>query len=682
MQQDQDQKKLIDSPEVKEITDLFLSTAGMESIRKVSLMAQPRNLEEMDFEEIRKLIMEKIMPKKKLIIAERTRFMGIKQEPTESIQSFCQRLREGARYCEFHKLGAPEAIQSAEDDLIQMRLIDGLINVDHRCKVLEQVQISDGKIILENCVQLVQQLEMISEFSRGNVHRGVDDNIHSVAYTDKNKPRMPSDRKQNSCRYCGYHHERGRCPAYGKMCNVCMKKNHFSKVCSKINSNKREDPTHHIGKENVLDIENSCNIYSICQIKNRDKYTMRKIMINNLNVKMQLDTGSEATLIPSNFWEQMGRPLLGKTTIKLRQYDGSVIETLGKFTTNLETEQVIKKIEVIVAKCQKEHGLIGTDVLNINSETLDINSNATSPEDQQIGCLKGFKARLLLRDNARPSYYEAREIPIHLKAKVITKLQLMISQGILEKVKPGGSRWASPIVIVRKPDGDVRICSDYKIGVNDKLCSDSFPIPRIETAFSVLSGMKYFAKFDLTGAYNQLSLDESSREITTINTPIGLLRWTRLPYGVKTASAQFQAAMEATLCDNMQNRIIYQDDIAIGAESEEELEAKVCSVLKTLNEAGMRINRNKCVFRTKSISFLGHVISDGKVSPDSNLVKKILSVQQPKDKKALASFLGLINFYGRYINNLSNIIEPLQALRDKMLYTVDQSLHYDRTIDL
>ena len=130
---------------------------------------------------------------------------------------------------------------------------------------------------------------------------------------------------------------------------------------------------------------------------------------------------------------------------------------------------------------------------------------------------------------------------------MIEKLQTMIAQGILERVKPGGSKWASPIVIVRKQNDDVRICSDYKIGVNDKWCSYSFPTPRIETAFSALSGMKFFAKFDLASACNQLSLDESSREITTINTPIGLLRWTRLPYGVKTASAQFQAAMEVTL---------------------------------------------------------------------------------------------------------------------------------------
>ena len=119
----------------------------------------------------------------------------------------------------------------------------------------------------------------------------------------------------------------------------------------------------------------------------------------------------------------------------------------------------------------------------------------------------------------------------------------MIQQDILEKVPPGGSKWASPHVNVRKSDGDIRVCGDFKVGVNPKICSDSFPMPNIENAFSAMAGMTHFAKIDLTSAYNQLELEESSREITTMNTPIGLVRWKRLPYGIKTASAQFQSAI-------------------------------------------------------------------------------------------------------------------------------------------
>nr|XP_047139127.1 uncharacterized protein K02A2.6-like [Hydra vulgaris] len=123
----------------------------------------------------------------------------------------------------------------------------------------------------------------------------------------------------------------------------------------------------------------------------------------------------------------------------------------------------------------------------------------------------------------------------------------MIQQGLLQRVLPGGSRWASPLVVVRKTDGDLRICSDYKIGVNQKICSDSYPIPNIETVFHKMAGMKYFAKIDFKGAYHQIEMDKEAQEITTVNTPIGLLRWTRLPFGIKTASAVFQRAIESVL---------------------------------------------------------------------------------------------------------------------------------------
>ena len=100
----------------------------------------------------------------------------------------------------------------------------------------------------------------------------------------------------------------------------------------------------------------------------------------------------------------------------------------------------------------------------------------------------------------------------------------MIQKGILEKVTHGGSDWASPIVAIKKTDGDIRICFDYKIGVNPQICSDSFPLPSIETASHELANMKHFAKIDLMSAYNQIEIDDKLKEITTLNTPMGLLR--------------------------------------------------------------------------------------------------------------------------------------------------------------
>ena len=238
----------------------------------------------------------------------------------------------------------------------------------------------------------------------------------------------------------------------------------------------------------------------------------------------------------------------------------------------------------------------------------------------------------------------------------------MINDGILEKVPPGGSKWASPMVIVRKPNGNLRVCADYKVGVNPKICSDSYPMPSVETAFSALAGMQYFAKIDLASAYNQLQLDEDSRAITTMNTPIGLLRWTRLPFGIKTASAQFQSAIEKTIGE-LPHSIIYQDDICLGGRDKKELSDRVEFVLQRLEKSGMKINKEKSVLEAKEITFLDYSISGAGVKPDKRLVDKILAVKAPSGKKDLECFLCLVNFFGRYIPNFADITEPLHELR-------------------
>ena len=103
---------------------------------------------------------------------------------------------------------------------------------------------------------------------------------------------------------------------------------------------------------------------------------------------------------------------------------------------------------------------------------------------------------------------------------------------------------ASLIVVLRRLDGDIRLCGDYKIGVNHKVCSDSYPIPNVEDAIYALAGMSVFTKIDLKIGYHQIPIDNNFKEVTTINTPIGLLKWRRMPYGIKTATTIFQRVIE------------------------------------------------------------------------------------------------------------------------------------------
>ena len=134
---------------------------------------------------------------------------------------------------------------------------------------------------------------------------------------------------------------------------------------------------------------------------------------------------------------------------------------------------------------------------------------------------------------------------------VVAKLRKSIELDLLEHVLSGVTKWASHIVVLRKSNGDIRICGDYKIGVNHKVCSDSYPKPNVEVAIHAFAGMSVFTKIDLKTAYHPIPIDNNFKEVMTINTLIGRLKWRMMPYGIKTASAIFQRAIELVLGEDI-----------------------------------------------------------------------------------------------------------------------------------
>ena len=281
-------KKLKDEAGSLAITDLFLAKAGVDAIRHVSVMAHPKDLESMPFDDIRKVVMAAVRPQKKLVIAERVKFLSLRQEATESVQLYAERLRQTARFCEFDKLGTEG--QSIEDNLVQMRVIDGLFRAEQRVKTLEFLQSGSPK--LSACVDFVRQLEMIGNFSQMSL---ISDSpqVSNVAHVDRNQP------TKAKCKFCGYSHPANKCPAYGKTCSKCGKNNHFQSVCR--SSAKRVQEVEKEESNSVFAVGNASSIIPVT--------------VCNTSINMQIDTGSEVTTIPRNYWESMGKPLLRKCDV-------------------------------------------------------------------------------------------------------------------------------------------------------------------------------------------------------------------------------------------------------------------------------------------------------------------------------------------------------------------------------
>ncbi|UYV66609.1 K02A2.6-like [Cordylochernes scorpioides] len=275
----------------------------------------------------------------------------------------------------------------------------------------------------------------------------------------------------------------------------------------------------------------------------------------------------------------------------------------------------------------------------------------------QKACLTNVgKSGNLYRANSNPTLCCLRREEIELR-----KLKELEEQGVIEPVK--FTKWASPIVTVLKNDGSIRICHDYKSTVNLYSNPDKYPLPTIPQLLDKLRGGKLFTKVDMAQAYQQLKVDEESSEILAINTHRGLYKMKRLPFGLNSAVGTFQRFMD-TLLSGIDGVAVYLDDVLIAGSNCEDLKKKTEKVLLRFKEAGLRLKRDKCKFFVSEIEFLGMKIDNKGIHPSEEKLRAIKDARPPCNKKELKSFLGLLNYYERFLKNKSTVVEPIHRLLD------------------
>ncbi|KAL0821502.1 hypothetical protein ABMA28_004966 [Loxostege sticticalis] len=242
----------------------------------------------------------------------------------------------------------------------------------------------------------------------------------------------------------------------------------------------------------------------------------------------------------------------------------------------------------------------------------------------------------------------------------------MLAAGVIEPVEH--SDWATPLVIVHKPDGSLRLCADFKTTLNKVLLVDKYPVPKIEDLFTQLSGSQYFTKIDLSQAYNQILLDDSKENdctgLTVINTHKGLFKYKRLVYGLASSPGIFQRIM-SNLFKGVPNVTVFLDDILISNKCENTHTKTIEKVFQILKDHGLRIKKQKCQFFAKQVKYLGYVIDRNGVRVDPDKLEPIIQMTAPTTVSELKSFLGMVNFYGKFIKNLSLYVAPLFDLLKK-----------------
>ena len=265
-------------------------------------------------------------------------------------------------------------------------------------------------------------------------------------------------------------------------------------------------------------------------------------------------------------------------------------------------------------------------------------------------------------ESARPRFFRPRPVPFALKGRIEEELERLQRDGIIEPVK--FSEWAAPVVPVLKSDGSLRLCGDYKVTVNSVANVESYPLPRINDLLASLTGGNVFSKLDLSHAYLQLPLDEKSKEYVTITTHKSLFRYNRMPFGVASAPAIFQRTMERIL-QGIPHVHVYIDDILVADSTEKEHLVTLEKVMSRLGECGIKLKRTKCKFMLPSVEYLGYHISGEGISPTKEKRRAIVDAPVPEDISQLKSFLGLVNYYAKFLPCLADTLAPLYKLLTK-----------------
>ena len=263
---------------------------------------------------------------------------------------------------------------------------------------------------------------------------------------------------------------------------------------------------------------------------------------------------------------------------------------------------------------------------------------------------------------ASPVRQRSRRIAPTQREETTKMLQDMLNKQIIQ---PSTSPWASPIVLVRKKDGTLRFCVDYR-KLNALTRKDAYPLPRIDDALDTLAGSKWFTTLDLISGYWQVEMSDDDREKTAFCTPDGLFEFNVMPFGLCNAPATFQRLMDAVLAGlQWSSCLVYLDDVIIPGKDFEDHLQNIRVVLERLRQAGLKLHPTKCHFGKKQVTFLGHIVSEDGVATDPQKISKVASWPVPISQHKVRQFLGLASYYRKFIKGFATVAKPLHRLTEK-----------------
>ena len=286
------------------------------------------------------------------------------------------------------------------------------------------------------------------------------------------------------------------------------------------------------------------------------------------------------------------------------------------------------------------------------------NSDLFAWGELDLGFTDRVHHRIQLTSDA-PVSQPYRRLPFKQLEEVRQHLQQLMEKGV---IRESASPFSSPIVLVRKANGDLRMCVDYR-KLNSITREDAFPLPRIDESVDALGGAQIFSTLDLASGYHQVAMAEQDKQKTAFTTPLGLFEFNRMPFGLTGAPATFQRLMQTSMNDLVfKIALVYLDDILVYARDFEGHLHRLSVIFDRLRQLGLKLNPEKCRFGADSVNYLGHVISANGIATEEEKVRAVKEWKVPNTIRELRAFLGLAMYYRKFIAGFAKIAKPLHAV--------------------
>lgn len=321
----------------------------------------------------------------------------------------------------------------------------------------------------------------------------------------------------------------------------------------------------------------------------------------------------------------------GKTEIGRLQMVRSVFSLLNPFFEKIEGQNTPPNSEETFEQWDP---LINLSYLDeeqqvIAKQMLREESRAFIWDDEDYGLCPGLSMKINLKDDV-PVQKNYNGIPRPMYDEVKGYLQDLMERGWVQKSK---SAYSSPIVCLRKKDGSLRLCVDYRT-LNQKTIPDRQPLPRVQDILEGLGGKKWFSAFDQSKAYHQSFVDPVSRHLTAFITPLGLHEWVRIPYGLTNAPPYYQRFMEEILSEVIhKNCEVYLDDMLVYSQTFQEHVGHFRIVLQLLQQHGVKMKPAKCRLFQLEMKYLGHIMSADGYRADETEIAAMVELKESTPKR-------------------------------------------------